>query len=748
MSHYIPAVPSNEIKHAVDWAQVYIEKLGWTLCSIPYGQKGPKNEGWNQLENCIRTTQQARIHWSPSSRVGMGVVLGHSKVVVFDIDDVELTRQVLADFGVDLDALLDTAPRLKGNPERDKLIFRQPQGIDLATHKLVFPPRENGGKPKPPIFELRAGLVQDCLPPTIHPGTNEPYYWVADPLHTPPPELPPWLLELWTNWASYKDTLCPWAEPRVEPPKRQDVQNLDVIGAFNQSNTPQDLLVRHGYKRVSKSRYLAPGSESGLAGVKVFKDGKVFSHHGGDPLADEHAHDAFDVYRILVHGGDMRQAVRAAAKELGMDYRPANNVVSMPERLDSEPAHEPTPPPIEPFFSMDGMRCDRWLENEPKQRQWILSGIMPIGKTGMLVAPGGTGKSQLMMQLAISVATGVPLFGKYQIENMGGVLAFFAEDDDEELHRRFRNATDTILECPGIDKERFSIDLQKNLFAVSMVGQDVRITMSGPDGPMLTTNFERFLVTAKQIPDLRMIILDPIIRFLSGDQNDAAESTRLVQAGERLSQETGAFVLWANHANKASMRQGGDSMGQEASRGSSALTDGMRWQMNLATMDKQAAKKQGIREKERGFYVRMSVPKNNYAPPFEQAWLKRGAGGYLSHVELEDQDQIEIEHFLDKTIQIIKERAEAGTEYSKRQFTDRFGGKAGELGCAEKRLRPIIEIGIERGVIIERPPKEKVRNVTMVLATPDENGMPSNDGQEEINAGQKAGNAGQSFDGQ
>ena len=367
-----------------------------------------------------------------------------------------------------------------------------------------------------------------------------------------------------------------------------------------------------------------------------------------------------------------------------------------------------------PFFGIDELRISSWLATEPKQRRWILPGIMPVGKTGMVVAPGGTGKSQLMLQMAISVATSVPLFGRYPIEHSGGVLAFFAEDDPEELHRRFKNAVNVICEAHEIDSERFKLDLEKNLFVASMVGRDVTITRPTPDGPILTENFDRFLATARQIPDLRLLMFDPVIRFRAGNENDASENTRLVQAGEHLSQETGAFVLWANHANKHSMRTG-DAMAQEAARGSSALTDGMRWQMNMATMGKDIAKKRGVQEKERGFYVQISVPKNNYGEPFGEAWLKRGSGGYLHYVELKDTDEAENERILQEAIAIIRERGEAGDEYSKRRFCERFSGRAGELRCGLHRLRAIIDVGIERKLITERAPKQEMRNVSTVL---------------------------------
>jgi putative DNA primase/helicase len=90
-----------------------------------------------------------------------------------------------------------------------------------------------------------------------------------------------------------------------------------VIAAFNRARPVEELLADHGYTRRGK-RWSSPTSSSGLAGVVVLDDGRVYSHHASDLLAGDHAHDAFDLFRILDHGGDTRAAFKAAAEELGM----------------------------------------------------------------------------------------------------------------------------------------------------------------------------------------------------------------------------------------------------------------------------------------------------------------------------------------------------------------------------------------------------------------------------------------------
>jgi hypothetical protein len=74
----------------------------------------------------------------------------------------------------------------------------------------------------------------------------------------------------------------------------------------------------------------------------VILEDKCFSHHGSDPLADGHAHDAFDVFRILEHGGDFDAAVRVAASQLDLDRStpPPGSVIDMTAALAVQAARQ------------------------------------------------------------------------------------------------------------------------------------------------------------------------------------------------------------------------------------------------------------------------------------------------------------------------------------------------------------------------------------------------------------------------
>lgn len=102
-----------------------------------------------------------------------------------------------------------------------------------------------------------------------------------------------------------------------------------VIAAFNATHSIAELLQHHGYLPRGGQRWLHPASSTGVAGVRLVPGStpeRVYSSHAQDPLNTGQAHDAFGVYRLLAHQGDLSAAVRAAARELGLTAPPSSAV--------------------------------------------------------------------------------------------------------------------------------------------------------------------------------------------------------------------------------------------------------------------------------------------------------------------------------------------------------------------------------------------------------------------------------------
>ncbi|WP_312392048.1 bifunctional DNA primase/polymerase [Pseudomonas sp.] len=357
-----------------EWARRYVDAFGLALVPIEPGEKAPKGNGWNKPGGYFTDAAEAEGFWQQHPSHNLGVVLGPSRVCSLDVDDVPLTRLALQQtLGLDVDALAAAYPTAVGNPLRFRILFRVPAGVELSRHSLVWPNKNDpDGKiykglmaqvkaakddgdaareaafrmaaepfKKITVFELRGGLVQDVLPPSIHPDTGKPYTWRNPPSAAGLPDLPAELLAIWQGWDAFKqqaDAVCPWQPQPVVAAARAPERSKhtlvrsgqplpEVIPEFNRRHDIATLIEAHGYQRID-GKWLCPQSSSGLPGVTI-SDGKLYSHHSSDPLGNGHKNDAFDVYCILVHDGDRRVATREAARILGIDAK----------------SRPPTPPP-------------------------------------------------------------------------------------------------------------------------------------------------------------------------------------------------------------------------------------------------------------------------------------------------------------------------------------------------------------------------------------------------------------------
>ncbi len=369
-----------------DWAGAY-QRIGFQLCAIPPGAKHPPPN-----ETDWPNRPRAVDHWRRKPEDGMGGILHLSGLASFDADALPESRALLAELGIDLDALTADAPHVQGNPARARWLWRVPAGVELKTHKLNWPDPSGECHPngKPcliTVFELRAGSVQDVLPPSIHPGTGQPYQWIRSPFEMEQiPELPPALLELWRNWEAWLPELrrlCPWA-PKAEPAAapRPPGSSVGIIAAYNAQADIGALLEAHGYKRRTKDRWLAPDSATKIPGVKLLDSGKVYSHHGSDVLATGHAHDAFSVFTLLEHGGDAKAAAKAAARLLGMEPRADSFGDDIAERLRADPEAGQTEP------EQDEAATDQ----EQPEQAGVSTGACPRPATGTAAAAMAGGR--------------------------------------------------------------------------------------------------------------------------------------------------------------------------------------------------------------------------------------------------------------------------------------------------------------------------------------------------------------------
>ena len=260
-----------------------------------------------------------------------------------------------------------------------------------------------------------------------------------------------------------------------------------------------------------------------------------------------------------------------------------------PNRVTEEPIQGPSP---EPLFDTEAIRFGRFLDSDPPAREWVIDDVLPLGVTAVLASMGGVGKSYLTYQFGFSVTTGLPFVGM-QMGDPGGFLYLAAEDDEAELHRRGV----TLLghfERAGEHVDRKA--LSDRLHVVSRVAEDNLLTKTAAHGEVDRTELvDRIVQSAIKIPDLRVIVLDPISRFRGGRANYEEDATRFVESLEVIREETGATVLGLAHVSQAGIKEGG---GAEIIRGSTALVDGVRWAATLQPLGRAQAADYGVSEED------------------------------------------------------------------------------------------------------------------------------------------------------
>lgn len=346
--------------------------------------------------------------------------------------------------------------------------------------------------------------------------------------------------------------------------------------------------------------------------------------------------------------------------------------------------------PATPMFDVVDARIDRYLATPPPPQRWVLDGFLPLGIVAAIVAPGGTGKSQLLMQLAYSVATGAPLAGFWPVGESGTVLMLCAEDSENEIHRRI-SRIDQQLRAGMTQAQRTA--LEKHFLVRSLVGEDVLLTQTIRNNEVVRTQLaDRLLLTAQQVTDLKLIIIDPASRFRGGDENSNLHATRFVQALEYLALNTGATVLIAHHSGKGAMNTG--EVTQTASRGASALTDGIRWQLALTPLTSIKKGYESVPSDLRHHHLEAKLVKSNYTAPKASVLLRREDDGYLAATDVTASGPS-----IKRLAQIIKIIAELPNGITARQFEISYGGLKKELKIPERDVRKLLESARDLGLL-------------------------------------------------
>lgn len=366
------------------------------------------------------------------------------------------------------------------------------------------------------------------------------------------------------------------------------------------------------------------------------------------------------------------------------------------ERVERVAALDANQPTGEALFNPRGFQATRFRGKKPPQRRMLIDEFLPLDIAAVLAGMGGSGKGFLQLQLGASIASGVP-FLDMPVGYIGGVAILSAEDDEDELHRRFAAVVKHYTQLrPSVD----TAALHERMVLVPRVGQVNLLTALSQGGNVERTQLVTKLIAAlKQVPDLRIVMLDPLSRFQGGRINAEEDATRFVEVAEEIRGETGGCALISAHVGKGA---GKDREEQDVIRGSSALVDGFRWGAIMQPLRAKDADKYDIDPAERRRYVRLDLVKTNYTRPWPGLWLRRETDGVLVPTQLErvpDGTSAKDDEERDAIITRFKGLVLTHGAQSTRTIEKQWASRTGPLRAGRVKVMGALAHGVQNGVL-------------------------------------------------
>jgi RecA-family ATPase len=194
-----------------------------------------------------------------------------------------------------------------------------------------------------------------------------------------------------------------------------------------------------------------------------------------------------------------------------------------------------------------------WTQGDKPKRKFLVEGMVLAGKSHMLAAEGGAGKTMMLLDLALKIAThskeklqswcDLPL-----AEDAGGtVVMLTTEDDMDELHIRLAD----------LDPENTRKTIGKRLIIIPTINDGgafqlvVRDKATG--APKMSDQWIAFCNQIKDIDDLRLVVIDTLNTTLHGEENSATIVNEYIQAASAdICGQMGAALMVTHHVRKPS----------------------------------------------------------------------------------------------------------------------------------------------------------------------------------------------------
>jgi len=174
--------------------------------------------------------------------------------------------------------------------------------------------------------------------------------------------------------------------------------------------------------------------------------------------------------------------------------------------------------------------ADIWNDMPPLADE-LIKGVLRQGHKLLLAGPSKAGKSFLLMGLCVSIAEGIPWLG---LECQQGKVAYVnLELDSASCFHRFKD----IYEKRGIVPKHLT---------------DIQVwNLRGYAAPM--DKLAPFLIRRFKSKGYKAVIIDPLYKILTGDENSASEMAEFCSYFDKVATDLGVSVIYCHHHSKGAV---------------------------------------------------------------------------------------------------------------------------------------------------------------------------------------------------
>lgn len=238
--------------------------------------------------------------------------------------------------------------------------------------------------------------------------------------------------------------------------------------------------------------------------------------------------------------------------------------------------------------------------SEIPRRPWIVPGLLLRRQVTVMVAPPGSGKSLLTMQLGMICGAGFTEWNGWHPRGRFKTLIINSEEDDDEMRRRLYAARHYMRMSDEMLQSHLAVaGSQENIIIARADSRTKTVTRT----PLLESIIQTVIAGGFDI-----IIVDPFAETFAGDENSNSELKWAGVLWREVARRTNAAVLLVHHTGKYAKDMQGD---PDAGRGGGSLTGIARVVCTVFTMTPKEAEACGVNAMDRVRYIRFDDAKAN-----------------------------------------------------------------------------------------------------------------------------------------